>query len=151
MRNGDGLERDWSMFKMMVTPWRDANPYLGVGTYYRARDVQSDAEPDELINVTLEAPLILNERQVRMLVQKYGTNSSDRMTALSGAWTLRREILQMGHDGIIAVGSKPSKKPLTLVSLAQPGEVTRPANTAKPGRSSGAQIMRLAIAELAGV
>jgi len=57
----------------------------------------------------------------------------------------------MGHDGIIAVGSKPSKKPLTLVSLAQPGEVTRPANTDKPGRSSGAQIMRLAIAELAGV
>ncbi len=87
--------------------------------------------PTSLINVTLEAPLILNERQVRMLVQKYGTNSPDRMTALSGAWTLRREILQMGHDGIIAVGSKPNKKPLTLVSLAQPGEVARPANTDK--------------------
>lgn len=139
------------MFKMMVAPWRDANPYLGVGTYYRANDARSDAEPDDLVNVTLEAPLILNERQVRMLVQKYGTNSPDRMTALSGAWTLRREVLQMGHDGIIAVGSKPSRKPLTLVSLAQPGEVARPANTDKPGRSSGAQIMRLAIAELAGV
>jgi hypothetical protein len=138
------------MFKMMVAPWRDASPYLGVGTYYRARDAQNDAEPDDLIDVTLEAPLILNERQVRMLVQKYGTNSPDRMTALSGAWTLRREVLQMGHDGIIAVGSKPSKKPLTLVSLAQPGEVTRPAPTDKPSRSSGAQIMRLAIAELAG-
>ena len=50
MRNGRAGE-DWSMFKQtMVTPWRDANPYLGVGTYYRARDVQSDAEPDELIN-----------------------------------------------------------------------------------------------------
>ncbi len=36
------------MFKMMVAPWRDANPYLGVGTYYRARDAESDAEPDEL-------------------------------------------------------------------------------------------------------
>ncbi|HWE72933.1 MAG TPA: hypothetical protein VG328_07220 [Stellaceae bacterium] len=138
------------MFKMMVAPWRDANPYLGVGTYYRARDAESDSEPDELIDITLEAPLILNERQVRMLVQKYGTNSPDRMTAISGAWTLRREILQMGHDGIIAVGSKPSKKPLTLVSLAQPGEAKRPANPDKPGRTSGAQIMRLAIAELAG-
>jgi hypothetical protein len=138
------------MFKMMVAPWRDANPYLGVGTYYRARDPHSDADPADLIDVTLEAPLILNERQVRMLVQKYGTNSADRMTALSGAWTLRREVLQMGHDGIIAVGSKPSQKPLTLVSLAQPGEVPRPANNDKPGRSSGAQIMRLAIAELAG-
>jgi len=140
------------MFKMMVAPWRDANPYLGVGTYYRARDSETDAEPDDLINITLEAPLILNERQVRMLVQKYGTNSPDRVTAMSGAWTLRREVLQMGHDGIIAVGSKPSKKPLTLVALAGPGEATaRPAAADKPGRTSGAQIMRLAIAELASV
>jgi hypothetical protein len=139
------------MFKMMVAPWRDANPYLGVGTYYRARDAQSDADPDDLTDVTLEAPLILNERQVRMLVQKYGTNSPDRMTALSGAWTLRREVLQMGHDGIIAVGSKPSKKLLTLVSLAQPGDGARPAQTDKHGRSSGAQIMRLVTTELVGV
>lgn len=139
------------MFKMMVAPWRDASPYLGVGTYYRVRDAASDAE-DDLVNVTLEAPLILNERQVRMLVQKYGTNSPDRMTALSGAWTLRREVVQMGHDGIIAVGSKPSKKPLTLVTLAQPGEVARASTTDKAGRKSpGAQIMRLAIAELAGM
>lgn len=138
------------MFKMMVAPWRDASPYLGVGTYYRVRDAASDADED-LVNVTLEAPLILNERQVRMLVQKYGTNSPDRMTALSGAWTLRREVVQMGHDGIIAVGSKPSKKPLTLVTLAQPGEVARAGAADKANRkSSGAQIMRLAIAELAG-
>lgn len=140
------------MFKMMVAPWRDANPYLGVGTYYRVRDAESDAAAEDLVDITLEAPLILNERQVRMLVQKYGTNSPDRMTALSGAWTLRREIVQMGHDGIIAVASKPSKKPLTLVTLAQPGEVTRPSASDKASRkSSGAQIMRLAIAELAGL
>lgn len=140
------------MFKMMVAPWRDANPYLGVGTYYRVRDADSDAQAGDLVDITLEAPLILNERQVRMLVQKYGTNSPDRMTALSGAWTLRREIVQMGHDGIIAVGSKPNKKPLTLVALAQPGEVARPVAADKAGRkSSGAQIMRLAIAELAGL
>lgn len=135
------------MFKMMVAPWRDANPYLGVGTYYRACDAESDSE--DVVNVALTAPLILNERQVRMLVQKYGTNSPDRMTAMSGAWTLRREVMQMGHDGIIAVGSKPSKKPLTLVALTQPGEATKPAATEKTERSSGAQIMRLAIAELA--
>jgi hypothetical protein len=140
------------MFKMMVAPWRDANPYLGVGTYYRVRDAETDVAAEDLVNVTLEAPLILNERQVRMLVQKYGTNSPDRMTAMSGAWTLRREVVQMGHDGIIAVGSKPSKKPLTLVALAQPNEVVRPAAADKAGRkSSGAQITRLAIAELAGV
>jgi hypothetical protein len=140
------------MFKMMVAPWRDANPYLGVGTYYRVRDAETDVEAEDLVDVTLESPLILNERQVRMLVQKYGTNSPDRMTALSGAWTLRREVVQMGHDGIIAVGSKPRVKPLTLVALAQPGEVTRPTPTDKAGRqTSGARIMRLAIAELAGL
>ena len=138
------------MFKMMIAPWRDANPYLGVGTYYRVRDAETDAEAEDLVNVTLEAPLILNERQVRMLVQKYGTNSPDRMTAMSGAWTLRREVVQMGHDGIIAVGSKPSKKPLTLVALAQPSEIARPAAADKARKFSGAQIMRLAIAELAG-
>jgi len=138
------------MFKMMVAPWRDASPYLGVGTYYRVCDTEPQAESDALVNVTLEAPLILNERQVRMLVQKYGTNSADRMTALSGAWTLRREVLQMGHDGIIAVGSKPNKKPLTLVALGRAGDVPRPAPD-KAGKKSGAQIMRLAIAELAGV
>jgi hypothetical protein len=140
------------MFKMMVAPWRDASPYLGVGTYYRVRDGGTgDAEAEDLVNVTLEAPLILNERQVRMLVQKYGTNSPDRMTAMSGAWTLRREVVQMGHDGIIAVGSKPSKKPLTLVALAKASEVARQGAADKAGRkSAGAQIMRLAIAELAG-
>ena len=136
------------MFKMMVAPWRDANPYLGVGTYYRAQNAETDAEPDDLVNVSLKAPLILNERQVRMLVQKYGTSSPDRMTAMSGAWTLRREVMQMGHDGIIAVASKPSKKPLTLVALTQPGEAAKPAAAEKTGQS-GAQIMRLAIAELA--
>ena len=140
------------MFKMMVAPWRDASPYLGVGTYYRVRDAEADEEAERLVDVTLESPLILNERQVRMLVQKYGTNSPDRMTALSGAWTLRREIVQMGHDGIIAIGSKPSKKPMTLVTLAQPGEVARPAAAERADRKpSGAQIMRLAIAELAGL
>lgn len=140
------------MFKMMVAPWRDASPYLGVGTYYRVRDPEADTESEAMVDVTLESPLILNERQVRMLVQKYGTTSADRMTALSGAWTLRREIVQMGHDGIIAVGSKPNQKPLTLVTLAQPGEVARPAAPDKAGRkTSGAQIMRLALAELASL
>ena len=140
------------MFKMMVAPWRDASPYLGVGTYYRARGAETDAEAESLVDVTLESPLILNERQVRMLVQKYGTNSPDRMTALSGAWTLRREIVQMGHDGIIAIGSKPKQKPLTLVALAQPGEVARPAAADRAGRkTAGAQITRLALAELAGL
>ena len=140
------------MFKMKVAPWRDASPYLGVGTYYQAREAEPEAEAEDLVDVTLESPLILNERQVRMLVQKYGTNSSDRTTAQAGAWTLRREIVQMGHDGIIAVSSKPSRKPLTLVTLARPGEVARPSATDNAGRkSSGAQIMRLALAELAGL
>jgi hypothetical protein len=137
------------MFKMTVTPWRDASPYLGVGTYYLGAISESDAPSQELVNVTLASPLILSERQVRMLVQKYGTNSPDRMTALSGAWTLRREVLQMGHDGIIAVAAAPSKRPLTLVALGRPGDAPQPTSPDRPGRKSSAQITRLTVAELA--
>lgn len=129
------------MFKMTVTPLRDAAPHLGIGTYYVAS--QNGAASDEgLVNITLDAPLILNARQVRMLVQKYGTDSGDAMTAHSGAWTLRREILQMGHDGIIAVGSSLNEGRLTLVVLGR--------SEGKPGSSPpeetprrGAQISRL--------
>jgi hypothetical protein len=137
---------------MMVTPWREASPYLGVGTYYLGTDTNAEAPQDALVNVTLESPLILNARQVRMLVQKYGTDSPDHMTALSGAWTLRREILQMGHDGIIAVGTSPNEGRLTLVTLGRPTD--KPGNTPPGGgggRRSGAEIARLAFAEIAAV
>ena len=140
------------MLRMMVTPWREASPYLGVGTYYLGTDTDAEAPHDALVNVTLESPLILNARQVRMLVQKYGTDSPDHMTALSGAWTLRREILQMGHDGIIAVGSSPNEGRLTLVTLGRPTD--KPGNTPPGGgggKRSGAEIARLAFAEIAAV
>jgi hypothetical protein len=137
------------MFRMMVTPWRDASPYLGVGTYYLGSENEAAAHHEELINVTLESPLILNGRQVRMLVQKYGTDAPDQMTALAGAWTLRREILQMGHDGIIAASSSFNDGRLTVVALA--GSQHKPHPTPPDGRAknSGAQISRLMIAELA--
>jgi len=133
------------MLKMMVTPWRDATPYLGIGTYYVA--TESEAAPQAgLVNVTLNAPLILNARQVRMLVQKYGTDSADAMTAHAGAWTLRREILQMGHDGIIAVGSPLNQGRLTLVALGRLPDKPRSTPSDGPTRRSGAQITRLEFA-----
>ncbi|HEV8015715.1 MAG TPA: hypothetical protein VGP48_09285 [Stellaceae bacterium] len=139
------------MFRMMVTPWREASPYLGVGTYYLGTDTDAEAPQDALVNVTLEAPLILNARQVRMLVQKYGTDSPDHMTALSGAWTLRREILQMGHDGIITVGSSPNEGRLTLVTLGRPTDKPGNAPPGGDGRRSGAEIARLVFAEIAAL
>ena len=120
------------MFKMMVTPWHHAIPYLGIGTYYVATEAEA-APQEELIDVTLAAPLILNGRQVRMLVQKYGTDSPDAMTAYSGAWTLRREILQMGHDGIIAVGSSLHEGKLALVMLGRLRDNPPPPSPDKPG------------------
>jgi hypothetical protein len=136
------------MFRLMVTPWREASPYLGVGTYYLGDDTDTQSQRDTLVNVTLESPLILNARQVRMLVQKYGTDSPDHMTALSGAWTLRREILQMGHDGIIAVGPSFNESRLTLVALGRPAD--KPADTPPSGggRRSGATIARLGFTEI---
>lgn len=136
------------MFRMMVAPLREASPYLGIGTYYAASESEV-ASHGGLVNVTLETPLILNARQVRMLVQKYGTDSPDAMTAHAGAWTLRREILQMGHDGIIAVGSPVNEGRLTLVVLSRAQQDRPPA--AAPGdaaRRGSAQISRLEIAAL---
>jgi hypothetical protein len=108
------------MFKMMVAPWRGASPYLGIGSYYLGTDTETASRHEPLVSVTLQSPLFLNGRQVHMLVQKYGTDSSDQMTALAGAWTLRREVLQKGHDGIIAVGSTLNDSVLTLVTLTRP-------------------------------
>lgn len=135
------------MFRMMVAPWRDASPYLGVGTYYLRADENAEPQGDALVNVTLESPLILNGRQVRMLIQKYGTDSPDHMTALAGAWTLRREILQMGHDGIIAVGSSLNGGQLTLVALGRASDKPRDPTPRGDTRSSAA-ITRLAFAEI---
>lgn len=133
------------MFKMMVTPWHDATPYLGIGTYYVATDKEATSQSG-LVNVSLDAPLILNARQVRMLVQKYGTDSADPVTAHAGAWTLRREILQMGHDGIIAVGSSLNEGRLTLVSLGRVHGKPHLTQRNDSARGSGAQISRLEFA-----
>jgi hypothetical protein len=133
------------MFKMMVTPWRDATPYLGIGTYYVAAE-KEPASQAGLVNVSLDAPLILNGRQVRMLVQKYGTDSTDPVTAHAGAWTLRREILQMGHDGIIAVGSSLNDGRLTLIALGRAHDKPRTTPRNDSARGSGAQISRLEFA-----
>lgn len=137
------------MFKMMVTPCQDASPYLGIGAYYLGTDTATDAHNAGLVDVTLESPLIINGRQVRMLIQKYGTDSPDQMTAMAGAWTLRREILQMGHDGIIAVGSPLNEGRLTLVRLDHSAEKPHPTTPTGRSKKAGAQISRLAIAELA--
>ena len=91
------------MFKVMVTRWHSARPYLGVGTYYRKPDSDNETGHGEWVAVNLKQPLLLDGRQVRMLIEKYGTDSRDDMTALAGAWTLRRELLHMGHDGIVAI------------------------------------------------
>ena len=134
------------MLKATVTAWQTSNPYLGVGSYYHRPDESTELRHDDWVVVTLEQPLILNSRQVRMLVQKYGTDSSDRMTAMAGAWTLRREILQMGHDGIIAFGSSAEESRLTLVAFTRPPDAQHESDHGVS--RSGAQISRLPSARL---
>lgn len=132
------------MFKMMLAPWRDATPYLGIGTYYLATEALTDSRREALISVTLQSPLILNGRQVRMLVQKYGTGSSDHMTALAGAWTLRRELLQMGRDGVVAIGSSLNEGRLAVVALTRPADKQRPPAHRGDGARPCARVSRLA-------
>jgi hypothetical protein len=107
------------MFKIMVARWHTSRPYLGVGAYYRKPDDAADARHDEWVSVNLSRPLLLDNRQVRMLIQKYSTNSSDDMKALAGAWTLRRELLQTGHDGIVAIEAAPNERHMIVVDLTR--------------------------------
>lgn len=108
------------MFTMTVQKRHGGAPFLGVGTYYLGSEVLPAAgrEPDSWVKVRLESPLLLNRRQVRMLVHKFGTASADPEAALSGAWRLRREVQQMGHDGIIAVDSPLIGSRLAIVEFA---------------------------------
>jgi hypothetical protein len=113
------------MFRMMAKRLCDAPPYLGIGVYYFRPDTEENPSERSWLDVTLEAPLILNAKQVRMLIQKYGTDSGDDVTTMAGAWTLRREILHMGYDGIIAVDAELNDGRLMIVDLARavPGSV----------------------------
>lgn len=94
------------MFKMTVKRCQGQRPYLGVGAYYFRPDRKARPEASEWVKVELKAPLILSARQVQRLVEKFATDSGDEITAMAGAWTLRREVLRMGHDGIVAVGAR---------------------------------------------
>lgn len=117
------------MFKVMVTRWRDSRPYLGVGTYFhKPRDIAASQDVD-WVTVTLRRPLILDTRQVRMLVAKYGTESSDEITAHTGARTLRRELLQTGHDGVMTNEETGCDRHLIVVDLA-PGIADDPGDRA---------------------
>ncbi len=136
------------MFRMMARRLRDTAPYLGIGVYYARPDTGEDPAHTGWVNVTLDAPLILNGRQARMLIEKYGTDSADNITVLAGAWTLRREIIQMGHDSIIAVGANLNDGRLTIVDLASavPSTVQTIAGYKKWRES--AQIYRIGQGEL---
>ncbi len=107
------------MFRMMAKRLLDIPPYLGVGVYYFRPDTEENPADSGWQDVTLEVPLILNSKQVRMLIDKYGTDSGDDVTTIAGAWTLRREILHMGYDGIIAVDAKLNDGRLMVVDLAR--------------------------------
>ena len=85
------------MLKVKVTRWHSTRPYLGVGTYYRKPDKDNENSHGEWITVSPEKPLLLDSRQVRMLIEKYGTGSnSDDMTALAGALDVTARTVEYG-------------------------------------------------------
>lgn len=90
------------MLNVMAMPMHAADKTLGVGTYYE-RSGESLCRLKDWICVKLERPLILDEEKVRNLEQQYATNSKDTFVAMSGAWKLRRDIIGLGYDSIIAV------------------------------------------------
>ena len=117
------------MFKVMVTRWQDSRPYLGAGTYFHKPCDIAASHSVDWVAVTLRRPLILDMRQVRMLVAKYDTESSDEITAHAGARTLRHELLQTGHDGIVTTEATGGDCHLIVVDLA-PGTADDPGDRA---------------------
>jgi hypothetical protein len=105
------------MFKMMLTPMRDPNVNFGVGAYFVGSDHETASSPDSLVTVELRNPLILDASRARQLARKYGTKSGDHLLAQSAAWTLRRDVLKNGHDGIITVSGSALRRRLTVIAL----------------------------------
>lgn len=111
------------MFQTIAKRLHDTPPVLGMGLYYFRPDDESYVRSGDWTKVELKAPLILNGKQASLLIRKYETDSADPVTATTGAWTLRREVLHMGRDGIIArcgiapVGARLNDGGMTIVDL----------------------------------
>jgi hypothetical protein len=117
------------MFETMAKRLHDIHPYLGMGLYYVRPDGESSLGSGDWAKVALKAPLILSGRQAGILIQKYETDSADHVTAMAGAWELRRQVLLMGRDGIIArsgvvpIGAALTQGRMTIVNLVgRPGQ-----------------------------
>ena len=90
------------MLNITAKPIHAPNKTLGVGTYYeRSGQVRSDLK--DWIAVRLDRPLVVDERTARSLEHEYGTSSENPTIAMSGAWTLRRDLIRQGSDGLSAV------------------------------------------------
>lgn len=138
------------MFSMTVKPWRNSKRFLGIGTYYLRSDSRAQKPGGGWVKVTLTNPLFLTARQIRMLAQKYGTESVDAMSAMAGAWCLRRDLLELGYDGIVGVGPVSNEARFTVVELTRTS-AERGLSSLRGGRGAGASVRRLSQAACGAV
>jgi hypothetical protein len=120
------------MFSMMLKPVDEPCLYLGVGNYYMRSGDEPAASQDGWVRVELKRPLIMDSRRAKRLIDKYRTRCGDIAKIRAAARRLTDEVLQMGHDGIIAIAGTAKNRQLTVVVLQRssiamfPGTMTKP-------------------------
>lgn len=105
------------MFAMMLKPVDEPCLYLGVGTYYTRTAEQGDLNQDGWVRVELKHPLIMDSRRTHRLIQRYRTRGDDIDKIRVAAQRLSEEVLEMGHDGIIAVVGRAKDRQVMVVTL----------------------------------
>ena len=71
------------------------------------------------------------------------------MAAMAGAWSLRRDLLQRGYDGIVALGPRGEEAHCAVVDLNRAGE-RQHVDTPRASGGTVAAISRLPTAAFAG-
>lgn len=116
------------MLKPVVEPCLD----LGVGSYYVRAGDEPAAGRDGWVRVELKRPLIVDSRRTKRLIEKYQTRGDDVAKIRVAARRLTDDVLQMGHDGIIAIAGTPKKRQLTVIALQRSSVAVFSGPTAKP-------------------
>lgn len=99
----------------MVRPRPAPSALLGIGTYYVSAAHDTPVGAHRWLTLELKNPLILDHDRVASLIHRHDTNSSSPRHAADGAWALRHEVVDAGHDGIVAVDGVGGERHLTVV------------------------------------
>jgi hypothetical protein len=117
------------MFAMTLKAIEEPCFYLGMGRYYMRNGNEPVAPQDEWVRVELKKPLILDSRRAKRLIEKYRTRGGDEHKIRGGARRLSEDVMEMGHDGIIAIAGTAKDRQVTVVMLDRASITQLPGTT----------------------